>query len=162
MFLSVISYFLIDFFRYINYTMYVNKIQVLKLNVLSTINNTGGNMKNNMTAEEYLEKILSGNPKDNCPMRKALEFISGKWRTHIIYELCKRPTCRFGELKKALPQITNTMLTSTLRTLEQYGIVNRTQYNEIPPRVEYSLTEKGKALLPTFLELAKWGENYLD
>lgn len=119
-------------------------------------------MKKNMTAETYLQKILSTTPKDDCPMRKTLELISGKWRTHIIYELCKKPTCRFGELKKSLPRITNTMLTSTLRDLEEYGIVHREQFNEIPPHVEYSLTEKGKALLPTFLELAKWGENYLE
>ena len=119
-------------------------------------------MKKNMTAEEYLQKVLSSNPKEECPMRRTLELISGKWRTHIIYELCKKTTCRFGELKKLLPRITNTMLTSTLRDLEEYGIVHREQFNEIPPHVEYSLTEKGKALLPAFLELAKWGDNYLE
>lgn len=94
-------------------------------------------------------------------MRKSFELISGKWRTHIIYELCKHPSCRFGELKKELPQITNTMLTSTLRDLEHYGIVRREQFNETPPHVEYSLTDKGKAMLPVFYKLAKWGENYL-
>lgn len=119
-------------------------------------------MKKEMTAEEYLKKVLTSKPKDDCPMRRTLEIISGKWRTHIIYELCKKPVCRFGELKKALPKITNTMLTSTLRDLEEYGIVKREQFNEIPPHVEYSLTKKGKALLPTFTELAKWGENYLE
>lgn len=118
-------------------------------------------MKKDLTAEEYLKRILSVTPSDDCPMRKTLELISGKWRTHIIYELCKKPTCRFGELKKALPRITNTMLSATLKDLEEYGIVRREQFNEIPPHVEYSLTEKGKALLPTFTELAKWGENYL-
>lgn len=118
-------------------------------------------MKPKMTAEEYLQKILTAEPNSNCPIRKTLELISGKWRTHIIYELCKRPSCRFGELKKALPQITNTMLTSTLRDLEHYEIVHREQFNEIPPHVEYSLTEKGKAMLPIFCELAKWGETYL-
>ena len=119
-------------------------------------------MKKNLSAEEYLQKVLTDEPQSNCPMRKTLELISGKWRTHITYELCKKPSCRFGELKKALPQITNTMLTSTLRDLEKYKIVSRKQFNEIPPHVEYSLTEKGKALLPAFLELAKWGENYLE
>lgn len=68
----------------------------------------------------------------------------------------------FGELKKALPRITNTMLTNTLRDLEEVGIVHREQFNEIPPHVEYSLTEKGKMLLPVFTELAKWGEAYLE
>lgn len=119
-------------------------------------------MKKNMTAEEYLQKVLSSEVSDNCPVRKTLELLNGKWRTHIIYELCKKPVCRFGELKKAVPHITNTMLTSTLRDLEALKIVHREQFNEIPPRVEYSLTEKGRALLPVFFELAKWGEEFLD
>lgn len=119
-------------------------------------------MKKDMTAEEYLQRILSADVKDSCPMRRTLELLSGKWRTHIIYELCKKPSCRFSELKKAVPRITNTMLTATLRDLESLGIVHRRQFNEIPPHVEYSLTEKGKALLPVFFELAKWGETFLE
>ena len=114
-----------------------------------------------MTAEEYLQKVLTTEVSDTCPMRRTLELLSGKWRTHIIYALCKKPACRFGELKKAVPRITNTMLSATLRELEQVGIVYREQFNEIPPHVEYSLTEKGKALLPVFTELAKWGEQYI-
>lgn len=116
----------------------------------------------NMTAEEYLQRILTSEVSDTCPMRRTLEMLSGKWRTHIIYELCKKPSCRFSELKKAVPRITNTMLTSTLRDLESLGIIHREQINEIPPHVEYSLTEKGAALLPVFTELAKWGEKYID
>lgn len=119
-------------------------------------------MKKNLTAEEYLNRILTTEVSNNCPMRRTLELISGKWRTHIIYELCRKPACRFGELKKAIPQITNTTLSNTLRDLEELGIVHREQFNEIPPHVEYSLTEKGKALLPVFTELAKWGENHID
>lgn len=132
------------------------------MNVLSTFKDTGGNMKKELSAEEYLNRVISTEVKDNCPMRRTLELISGKWRTHIIYELCKKPSCRFSELKKAVPKITNTMLTTTLRDLEQFGIVHREQFNEVPPHVEYSLTEKGKALLPVFTELAKWGENHLE
>lgn len=119
-------------------------------------------MKKELTAEEYLNRVLSEEVSSRCPMRRTLEMLSGKWRTHIIYELCKHPSCRFGELKKAMPRITNTMLTNTLRDLEALGIVHREQFNEIPPHVEYSLTEKGKALLPVFTELAKWGEEYLE
>lgn len=119
-------------------------------------------MKKEFTAEEYLDRIMTAAVSDNCPMRKTLELLNGKWRTHIIYELCRKPSCRFGELKKAVPRITNTMLTNTLRDLEKVGIVHREQFNEIPPHVEYSLTEKGKALLPVFTELAKWGENYIE
>ena len=118
-------------------------------------------MENQKTAEEYLQEVLTDDVRDDCPMRRTLELLSGKWRTHIIYELCKRPARRFGELKKAIPRITNTMLTATLRELENAGLVRREQFNEIPPHVEYSLTEKGKALLPVFFELAKWGEAYL-
>lgn len=119
-------------------------------------------MEKDLTAEEYLQRILHDEVREDCPMRRTLELLSGKWRTHIIFELCKKPSCRFGELKKAVPRITNTMLTNTLRDLEGFGIVHREQFNEIPPRVEYSLTEKGKALLPAFFELAKWGEAYLE
>lgn len=114
-----------------------------------------------MTPEEYLQKVLSGPVSDHCPLRRALEMLSGKWRTHVIYELCRQERCRFGQLKKAIPKITNTMLSATLKDLEDLGIVCREQFNEIPPRVEYSLTEKGKALLPVFTELAKWGDQYL-
>lgn len=109
-------------------------------------------MKKTTTAEEYLEKIMAGPIKADCPVHRTLELLSGKWRTHIIYELCKHPSMRFGELKKACPHITNTMLTNTLRDLERLGIVSREQFNEIPPHVEYSLTEKGRALLPVFLK----------
>lgn len=115
-----------------------------------------------MTAEEYLKRVLASEVSDTCPMRRTLEMLSGKWRTHIIYELCKQPSCRFSELKKAVPRITNTMLTATLRDLESFGIIHREQMNEIPPHVEYSLTEKGRALLPVFTELAKWGEKYIE
>ncbi|MGX7737770.1 winged helix-turn-helix transcriptional regulator [Enterococcus faecalis] len=68
---------------------------------------------------------------------------------------------RFGELKKQIPQVTNTMLTTTLRDLEQNNIVKRKQFNEIPPHVEYSLTDKGKSLLTVFYELGHWGKSYL-
>lgn len=119
-------------------------------------------MKKELTAEKYLNRVMTEKVDDNCPMRRTLELLSGKWRTHIIYELCKNDSCRFSELKKAVPRITNTMLTNTLRDLEAVGIVHREQFNEIPPHVEYSLTEKGRALLPVFTELAKWGENHLE
>lgn len=119
-------------------------------------------MNKDITAEEYLKRVLAAEPNDNCPMRRALSLISGKWRTHIIYVLCKNEVCRFGEIKKAIPKITNTMLSVTLKELEEQKIVKREQFNEIPPRVEYSLTEKGRALLPVFSELARWGENYAE
>lgn len=118
-------------------------------------------MKKDITTEEYIEIMSQREPDENCPVRRTLELLNGKWRTYVIFELCKKECCRFGELKKAIPKITNTMLTSTLRDLEEIGIVNRKQFNEIPPHVEYSLTEKGRKLTPVFLEIAKWGEENL-
>ena len=72
------------------------------------------------------------------------------------------PSCRFGELQRAMPRVTNAMLTATLRDLERIGIVDRQQFNEIPPHVEYSLSDKGKDLLPVFYEMTKWGFKYLE
>lgn len=118
-------------------------------------------MIKDMDYEQYLQVLTASEAKDNCPVRKALELFNGKWHTHVLFELCKHPSRRFGEVKKAIPNITNTMLTSTLRDLEKIGVVTRQQFNEIPPHVEYSLTESGKALLPIFFEIAKWGEAYL-
>lgn len=120
-------------------------------------------MKEDLTAEAYLKKVLSTDVIDEkCPIHRTLTILNGKWKTHIIYELCKHDFCRFGELKKAVPQITNSMLTSTLRDLVELGIIHREQFNEIPPHVEYSLTDKGKKLLPVFVEISKWGEANLD
>ena len=118
-------------------------------------------MKKETTAEAYLEKIMTGPIQEDCPVHRTLELLSGKWRTHMIYELCKHPSIRFSELKRAYPHITNTMLTNTLRDLETLGIVNREQFNEIPPHAEYSLTEKGRGLLPVFFEISKWGGNII-
>ncbi|WP_196594577.1 winged helix-turn-helix transcriptional regulator [Pectinatus sottacetonis] len=103
-------------------------------------------------------KHYQGDPK--CPVLQSLEILQGKWTSRIIFYLLKNNHMRFGKLKKSIPTITNTMLTSTLRELEQKGIVSRIQYNEIPPHVEYSLTETGNALLPVFFELGKWGKQY--
>lgn len=96
-----------------------------------------------------------------CPVRRTLELFQGKWNVRVIYELSNADFTRFGELKKLVGGITNTMLTSTLRELETKGIVHRQQFNEIPPHVEYSLTESGKALSVIFDEMRTWGTKYL-
>lgn len=104
-----------------------------------------------------MERIL-----EDCPVKKALELISGKWNTRVLYELILGDTMRFGELRKVIPDISNTMLSATLKELEARGLVNRRQFNEIPPHVEYSLAESGKALIPVFDAIGEWGERYLD
>ena len=90
-------------------------------------------------------------------------LLHGKWELQVMVEVCRAQVLRFGEYKKRLPPITNSVLTSTLRNLERWGLVSRTQYNEIPPRVEYAPTEKGKSLLPVCYAIVKWGsEHSLD
>ena len=93
-------------------------------------------MKSDLSAEQYLKKVLSTEVIDEqCPVHRTLNILNGKWKTHIIFELCKHDSLRFGELKKLIPKITNSMLTSTLKDLEELGIIDREQFNEIPPHV---------------------------
>lgn len=116
----------------------------------------------NMSFEEF--QHIANNESccsENCLVAKALSVLGGKWSLLVLYQLSKKPSFRFGELKKAIPGITNTMLTSTLRELEGLAIISREQFNEIPPHVEYALTQKGKDLFPIFFELAKWSVKYL-
>jgi DNA-binding HxlR family transcriptional regulator len=89
-----------------------------------------------------------------------LRVLGGKWTIVIIWQLVRRTT-RFNELKKAIPGITQHMLTSHLRELETDGIVVRTVYAEVPPRVEYALTEHGRSLEPVIRMLAAWGGQHL-
>jgi DNA-binding HxlR family transcriptional regulator len=90
----------------------------------------------------------------------ALRVLGGKWTIMIIWQLIRRTT-RFNELKKAIPGITQHMLTSHLRDLEADGIVARTVYAEVPPRVEYALTDHGRSLEPVMRSLATWGGQHL-
>ena len=112
-----------------------------------------------LSYEEYLERVRDGilTASGNCPVTLLLLMIQGKWKARILYQFCIHEKIRFGKLKKALPGITNTMLTNALRDLERDGLVTREQFNEIPPRVEYSFTEMGKDLLPVFYSMMLWG-----
>lgn len=114
------------------------------------------------TFEEFICLIKElGLPTPGCKMKTAFAILGGKWNMHLLFELSKHPSLRFGELKKAIPEITNTMLTSSLRGLEEKNIISRTQYNEIPPHVEYALTESGSALMAVFYEIFKWSAKYI-
>lgn len=93
-----------------------------------------------------------------CPLTYALDLIGGKWRLPIIWALSQNDTLRYNALKRKIDGITNMMLSQVLKELESYGLVNRKQYMEIPPRVEYSLTDAGKNLIPALESLAKWGK----
>ena len=116
------------------------------------------------TYQEYLEKVKSGilTKNGNCPVTLLLLMIQGKWKAQILYQFCIHEKIRFGELRKSLPGITNTMLTNALRELVRDGLVVREQFNEIPPHVEYSFSEMGRDLLPVFYEMMVWGIKHED
>jgi DNA-binding HxlR family transcriptional regulator len=96
-----------------------------------------------------------------CPVEACLEVIGGKWKGVILFHLLGG-TKRFNELRRLMPAVTQRMLTRQLRELEADQIVKRTIYPEVPPKVEYSLTDFGKTLEPILKMLKKWGTQYID
>ncbi|MEM9798362.1 MAG: helix-turn-helix domain-containing protein [Pseudomonadota bacterium] len=104
----------------------------------------------------------SGAPQigqEKCPAPVVIGMIGGKWKLLILQILIFQGTKRFGELRKAVDGITQTMLTNQLRALEADGLVVRKVYAEVPPRVEYSASADGKALEPVFLSMHEWWTN---
>ena len=94
-----------------------------------------------------------------CPVEAALELFGGKWKGMVLFHLLDG-TKRFNELKRKVGGVTQRMLTKQLRELEGVGLISRQVYAEVPPKVEYRLTEKGKSLRPILLALEKWGTRY--
>ncbi|MDF2723091.1 MAG: transcriptional regulator [Paenibacillus sp.] len=105
-------------------------------------------------------------PKDPDVCRNgveaSLEIIVGKWKPIILLQLLHRGTKRFGELKQLMPDITQKMLTTQLRELEDQDIIARKVYAEVPPRVEYSITEYGRSLSPILQQMHDWGVAHLE
>lgn len=95
-----------------------------------------------------------------CRVDDALEIIVGKWKPLILLHLLKEGTQRFSELKRSLPEITQRILTKTLRELEEEDIVERKVYPQVPPKVEYSITEYGRSLEPILVAMHEWGLNH--
>ena len=94
-----------------------------------------------------------------CPVETTLTLIGDKWKVLILRDLMEG-TKRFGELKRSLGNISQKVLTAQLRSMEECGLVERTIYAEVPPRVEYSLTGLGKSLRPILDAMKSWGESY--
>ena len=94
-----------------------------------------------------------------CPVETTLTLISDKWKVLILRDLTNG-TMRFGELKKSIGHVTQKVLTAQLRQMEASGLLTRKVYAEVPPRVEYTLTELGYSLKPVMDARWKWGENY--
>lgn len=95
-----------------------------------------------------------------CPVTATLDLIGGRWKTLIIFHLNKN-TRRFGEIAARMPNISRKVLTEQLKEMEKDGLITRKQYKEIPPRVEYSLTDLGKSLTPVIDGIAAWGHQHL-
>lgn len=94
-----------------------------------------------------------------CPVETTLLLISDKWKVLILRDLLSG-TLRFGELRRSLGSVSQKVLTANLRQMERDGLVHRKVYPEVPPRVEYSLTETGKSLRPVIEAMRDWGSNY--
>ena len=105
------------------------------------------------------EKILESLPP--CPVETTLTIIGNKWKVLILRDLMGQ-TRRFGELKKSIGHISQKVLTSNLRDMENQGLVNRHVFAEVPPRVEYSLTDLGTSLNPILDAMAAWGSGYKE
>ena len=99
---------------------------------------------------------------EKCSVIYALEIIGGKWRLPIIWKLSKHETMRYNQLKRELEGITNIMLTRSLRYLEDRRLVERKEFDQIPPRVEYSLTDRAKELIPALEIIKEWGAGEID
>lgn len=95
-----------------------------------------------------------------CPITATMKVLGGKWKPILINAIYFTAPARFGELKRSVNGITQSMLTQQLRELEDDGIISRKIYAEIPPRVEYTLTEFGLTLSPILQSMAKWGKEY--
>ena len=98
----------------------------------------------------------------NGGIETALDILVGKWKPVILYHLMDNGTLRFSELQHSIPAITKKMLTTQLRELEYHNIINRKVYAQIPPKVEYSITEYGKGLMPVLMPMHEWGLKHLQ
>ena len=101
-------------------------------------------------------KYRMNNEDFHCALDVTMRFIGGKWKAVVIWYLRKEKK-RFGELKSHIPDITDKMLSLQLKALEQDGIVSRKVYAQVPPKVEYQLTEEGASLIPIVEAIAQWG-----
>ena len=100
----------------------------------------------------------SQNKGEQTPFEYTLSIIGGKWKMRIIYQLAHSHLLRFNELKRNIPNITYKMLSSQLKELENDGIIIRDEYPQIPPKVEYSLSERGKSLIRVLDAMCYWGK----
>lgn len=107
-----------------------------------------------MRKKELLNSII-----EICPVRNVIARFGNKWALLVILVISENEPIRYNELGRKIPDISSRVLSNTLRTLEVDGLVLRTFHQEVPPRVEYSLTDTGRSLVPLILELTEWAQN---
>jgi DNA-binding HxlR family transcriptional regulator len=107
------------------------------------------------------EKIVYRGREYNCSVDVTLAIVGGKWKPAILWHL-KKATMRFSELQRKFPKTTRKMLTQQLRELEEDGMVHREIYAQVPPKVEYSFTEKGRSIIPVLDMMFAWGKVFLE
>lgn len=119
-------------------------------------------MKNNTNVDNQVVKSENKMVFDeiSCPITATMKVLGGKWKPILINAIYMTAPARFGELTRSVKGITQSMLTQQLRELEEDGLISRKIYAEIPPRVEYTLTEFGLTLSPIMQAMAKWGKEY--
>ena len=105
-------------------------------------------------------KLTGTESATKCPIEVTLGLIGGKWKSLVLWHLCNK-TMRFSELRRAMPEVTPKMLTMQLRELETGGLIARTVFAEVPPRVEYSLTSSGRSIRPILEAMYAWGTAYM-
>lgn len=93
-----------------------------------------------------------------CSISYTLTAVGGRWKWLILYKIFQNEILRYGEIKRNMPSITHKMLSQQLKELQEENLINRKEFPQIPPKVEYSLTDKGKTLIPILNLMAKWGE----
>lgn len=113
-------------------------------------------MNNKLIDETYAGEDLL------CPIRYAINIVGSKWKLPIICILASGLPTRYSSIKRKLTGVTNMMLSQSLKELEAAGIVHRKQYNEVPPKVEYTLTDKGKSIIPVLVNLAEWSVAHMQ
>jgi DNA-binding HxlR family transcriptional regulator len=104
----------------------------------------------------------SSNPEDACPIGPVVDIVFSRWTTPILWTLNEHGRQRFVEMERRISTITPKVLTQRLRQLERDGLIVRTYHPEVPPRVEYEISDLGRSLAPLFAHLADWASSYLD
>ncbi|RTQ53671.1 transcriptional regulator [Hymenobacter gummosus] len=117
--------------------------------------------KQQQASQQWQASTTPPPPNAYCPVRTTLNVLGGKWKLLILSYLLHEPR-RYGELKRLVPEITEKMLIQELRELELDGIVARRVYQQVPPKVEYYLTDLGQEVKPLFQALVGWGQDYIQ